>query len=82
MDEEAIAAAVARFEDVIKNGDGEVIKTDHLGKRRLAFEINDKFDGYYILMNFKSPSAAAQELERLMRIHDDVIRQLVVKKEE
>jgi small subunit ribosomal protein S6 len=82
LDEEAIDAAVARFEDVVKNGGGEVVKTDRWGKRRLAFEVNGCNEGFYVLMYFKSPSVASQELERILKIQDDVIRHLVIKKDE
>ncbi|MGE5581595.1 MAG: 30S ribosomal protein S6 [Bacillota bacterium] len=82
LEDEAIDAAVTRFEDVVKNAGGEIVKTDRWGKRRLAFEVNGNIEGYYVLMNFKSPSNAAQELERVLRISDDVVRQLVIKKDE
>jgi small subunit ribosomal protein S6 len=82
LEEEAIIATVARFEDVVKNGGGEVIKTDRWGKRRLAYEVNGINEGHYVLMTFKSPSGVAQELDRILRIQDDVIRQLVIKKDE
>ena len=82
LEEEAIIAAVARFEDVVKNGGGEVIKTDRWGKRRLAYEVNGNIEGYYLLMNFKAPTGVAQELDRVLKINDDVIRHLVIKKEE
>jgi ribosomal protein S6 len=82
LEEEAIIAAVARFEDVVKNGGGEVIKTDRWGKRRLAYEVNGITEGHYVLITFKSPSSAAQELDRILRIQDDVVRQLVIKKDE
>ena len=82
LDEEAISAAITRFEDVVKNGNGEIVKTDRWGKRRLAFEVDGKNDGFYVLMSFKSEKEATQELERLLRLNDDIIRHLVIKKEE
>lgn len=82
MEEEAINTAVARFEDVVKNGGGEITKTDHWGKRRLAYEVNDITEGYYVLMTFTSPTGAAQELERILKIQDDIVRHLVIKKED
>lgn len=82
LDEEAIDAAVTRFEDVVKNGNGEIVKTERWGKRRLAYEVNGCNEGFYVLMFFKSPSSASQELERIFKIQDDVIRHLVIKKDE
>ncbi len=82
MEEEAIDAAVTRFEEVVKNSGGEVVKTDRWGKRRLAYELNGVTEGFYVLMTFKAPSGAAQELDRILKIQDDVVRQLVIKKDE
>ncbi|HEY8463264.1 MAG TPA: 30S ribosomal protein S6 [Bacillota bacterium] len=82
LEEEGIDAVVTRFEDVVKSGGGEVVKTERWGKRKLAYEVNDKIEGYYVLMYFKAPSSVAQELERLLKISDDVLRHLVIKKEE
>lgn len=82
LDEDGINAAVTRFEDVVKNGGGEIVKTERWGKRKLAYEINDRIEGYYVLMYFKSPSSAAQELERILKITDYIIRHLLIKKEE
>ena len=82
LEEEAIDTAIARFEDVVKNGNGEIVKTDRWGKRRLAFEVDGKFEGYYVLMNFKAEKETTQELERLLRLNDGIIRHLVINKEE
>lgn len=82
MDEEAIAATTARFDALVTSQGGEVIKTENMGKRRLAYEIKDQIEGHYIKTNFKSAPAAAQELERVLRLQDDVIRQLVIKLDE
>ena len=49
-------------------------KADWWGKRRLAYPINKKEDGYYIVFNLTAPGGALDELERSMRIADDVLR--------
>jgi len=82
LDEEGTDAAVTRFEDVVKDGGGEIVKTERWGKRKLAYEVNDRIEGYYVLMYFKSPSNAAQELERILKINDDILRHLLIKKDE
>ncbi|HYH04391.1 MAG TPA: 30S ribosomal protein S6 [Bacillota bacterium] len=82
LEEETINGIVARFEDVVKNSGGEVVKTDRWGKRRLAYELNGNTEGFYVLMYIKAPSQTSQELDRVLKIHDDVIRHLVVKTEE
>jgi len=82
LEEEAIDSIVTRFEEVVTNNGGEVVKTDRWGKRRLAYEVNDYTEGYYVLMYLKAPSQASQELDRVLKIQDDVIRHLIVKTEE
>jgi small subunit ribosomal protein S6 len=82
MEEEAVNAAVARFEEVVTKGGGEIVKTDRWGNRRLAYPIDDINEGYYVLMNIKAESAVAQELERILRLQDDILRQMVIKIDE
>ena len=82
LEEEALNGMITRFEDVIKNNGGEVVKLDRWGKRRLAYEVNGNTEGFYVLMHIKAPSSASQELDRVLKIQDDVIRHLVVKTEE
>ena len=78
--EDAIAAIVEKFKSVIeKNGTLESI--DEWGKRRLAYEINHKNEGYYVLINFSTEDVAfIAELERRFRITEGIIRSLVVAK--
>lgn len=79
LDEEALENAINWVQDVIKKGEGEVTKVDRWGKRRLAYEINDLTEGYYLLVEMEAPSATAQELDRVLRISDDVLRHLIIR---
>lgn len=80
LEEEAFEAAITKVEDVIKNGNGEINKTDRWGKRRLAYEIKDCLEGQYVLVDFLAPSETSKELDRILRISEDAIRHLIVKK--
>ncbi|MDQ0339295.1 small subunit ribosomal protein S6 [Caldalkalibacillus uzonensis] len=82
IDEESTKAVIERFQNVIKDNGGEVEKVDEMGKRRLAYEINGYNDGYYVVVNFKSDVNLVSELERQLRLNDNVIRHLVVKEDE
>ncbi len=82
LDEEATDAAVARYEETITKAGGSVTKTDKWGKRRLAYEIKDQIEGFYVLTTFQAPNEASQELDRLMRIADEVLRHLIVRLDE
>ena len=80
LEEEALNTAVSKVEEIIKNGPAEIVKSDRCGKRRLAYEIKDHLEGVYQLIEFQGPSAVAKELDRLLRISDEAIRHLIVKK--
>ncbi|CAA7599790.1 30S ribosomal protein S6 [rpsF] [Acididesulfobacillus acetoxydans] len=82
LDDEALAAAVDKFSAVVTNNGGENVTADKWGKRRLAYEIKDYREGFYVLMNFDGEARTAQELERMMKISDDVLRFLTTKKED
>ena len=76
IEQEAVQAAVEKFQGIISNG-GEITKHDVLGKRRLAYEIKKFHDGTFVLVNFTAEPAVVAELERLMKISDEVIRYLI-----
>ena len=74
------AAAIA--EALTANG-GEVVgELEKMGKRRLAYEIDDLREGYYVVMKFKADAAQAKELDRQMRLNEDVMRSLLIRLEE
>ncbi len=82
LDEEATSAVVEKFTNLITNNGGQIDKNDRWGKRKLAYEVNDYREGYYTLVNFKGEAKVAQELERVLKITDDVIKHLLVRKED
>jgi len=63
-----------RFKGVIEEKGGSVERAAKWDKRRLAYEINGFKEGNYVLLNFESEGSVPQELNRLMRINDDIIR--------
>ncbi len=73
---------IDRINALITNNGGELIKVDEWGKRRLAYPINYKNDGYYVLINFTAGSELPHEIERVLQISEAVLRQLIVKIEE
>ena len=66
---------------IAANG-GVVEKVDEWGKRRLAYAINYKTEGYYVLVNFSAESEVPHEMERLLQINEQVLRYLVIRLEE
>jgi len=82
LDEEATTALVDRLSGLVASNGGENLTVDKWGKRRLAYEIEDYKEGQYILMNFDGEGRTSQEIERVMKISDDVIRFLTVRKDD
>lgn len=78
VEQETVQAVVEKFQGIIGNG-GEIVKHDIMGKRRLAYEINKFRDGTYVLVHFASPTEVVTELERVLKITDEVIRHIVVR---
>jgi small subunit ribosomal protein S6 len=77
IEQEQVQATVEKLQNVITNGGGEITKQELMGKRRLAYEINKFRDGYYVLVNFKATPEVVKELDRVMKISDEVIRYLI-----
>lgn len=70
------------FAEILTNNGGKVVKTEQWGLRNLAYRINKNKKGHYVLFNLDAPSTAINELERNMRLHEDVLRFLTVRVEE
>ena len=80
LGEEATAALVEKFKTVIEQR-GTVAEVDEWGKRHLAYPIDDINEGYYVLMTFNAEPALPAELDRQMRINENVMRSLIVCKD-
>ena len=81
LEEDSIKALTEKFTALIsKNGTLESV--DEWGKRRLAYEIDDKSEGYYVLANFKADGDFPKELDRQFRITDGILRTIIIRKED
>ncbi len=80
LEEADVDARVTSLTETLTNGGAEIAgEPEKLGKRRLAYEINDVREGYYVVAKFKSDAAAAKEFERQLRLSEDVMRHLLIK---
>ncbi|MBQ8311767.1 MAG: 30S ribosomal protein S6 [Clostridia bacterium] len=80
LEETARKELIEKVSALIAANGGEVEKVDETwGKRRLAYAINYKTEGWYVLVTFKAPAELPKELERNLEIYDSVLRYLVVK---
>ncbi len=75
-------ARVKRAADIIGQHQGEIIKQDHWGMRRLAYEIDKQDKGNYMLLKFRCESSGLTQLDRAFRLDEMVLRHLIVKDEE
>ena len=81
LDEEATKACVAKFAGIVTANGGNVTEVNEWGKRRLAYAIDYKTEGYYVLMNFESAPELPRELERNFKIDENILRYMVIRKE-
>ena len=77
LSDEAKEEIIAKFESVVKENGGNVEKVDKWGVKKLAYPINYKEDGYYVLMTFESDVNLITELKRVARITDGILRRLI-----
>lgn len=69
-------------EKIIKDGKGKVAKTENWGLRTLAYKINKSRKGHYVLIESDTPAPAIIELERTLRLNEDVMRYMTIKLDE
>jgi len=81
LDEEGLEAQIERTKDIIAGVGGEIEKVDQWGKRRFAYEIDDNTDGFYVVIDFQAESGTTSEVERILKITDEVVRYLLVRKD-
>lgn len=79
LEDQARTELINRFSNLVAQNGGTVDRVDEWGKRRLAYAINYKTEGYYVLMYITAPSELPRELERNMQIADSVLRYLVIR---
>jgi small subunit ribosomal protein S6 len=70
---------VEHFTAVIADNGGKIVESEYWGVKTMAYKINKNRKGHYALLKSDAPPAAVQEMERLMRLHDDVMRVLTIK---
>lgn len=82
IEEDAQKALVERFNGILTDNGAEIEKVTEQGKKRLAYEIKNYRDGFYVLIKFSSDSEAINEFDRLAKFSDDIIRHIAVRDEQ
>ncbi len=80
VDEDTRNGVIEKFKGIIEEN-GSLIGIDEWGSRKLAYEINDLTEGYYILLNLEAGTEVITELERVTTITDGIIRHMIVRDE-
>jgi small subunit ribosomal protein S6 len=82
VDDAGVADLHARVEGIVTAGGGQIDKTDNWGRRRLAYEIDRHREGTYVLELFTGSGAIVSELDRRLKVADNVLRYLIVRVDE
>ena len=79
MEDEAIKGVIEKFSGIITANGGEIEKTDEWGRKKLAYPIDYKTEGYYVLVNFAAAPELPRELDRNFRNDESILRYMVVR---
>jgi small subunit ribosomal protein S6 len=79
LDEAAVQGVIERFTKLIAAQGGSVDKVDHWGKRQFAYEIDHMQEGYYTVIDFQIAPDGLNELDRQLRLADEVVRHKIVR---
>ena len=79
LEESRINEKLERYHDLITGGDGaQITAVDHWGKRQLAYPIEDRDNGYYVVTQFTTAPESLTEYERILKLDEELLRYLVV----
>ncbi len=79
QDERTVAPSLDKFLEGVRNDGGKVEEVDVWGKRRLAYPIDKKEEGIYVVVNLECESDSVQELDRRLNLNDNVLRTKVLR---
>lgn len=82
MEEEATVAVIDKFAKLIAANGGTITKEDRWGKRHLAYEIKKEVEGFYVLFYVTCEPACVAEVDRVMKITDEILKHMIVRSDE
>jgi len=80
LESEAIDNQLAKISDIVSKNDGKIGNVNKWGKRRLAYEIGHNTDGFYAVIDFQGENQTVNELDRILKITDGVIRHMIIRR--
>lgn len=81
LDESSLNNITKDVQKLITDNAGKVVEFKDLGRKKLAYEIQKEVSGFYYLMNVEANKTAIQEFDRKLRINENILRHLILKKE-
>ncbi len=81
LDEEQLGALEQRVQSLIETAEGKLLNVDRWGKKKLAYKIGKRSEGYYIIMDVELPPQAGSSIERDLKLSEQVLRYLITLKE-
>jgi small subunit ribosomal protein S6 len=81
IEERTVGPTLDTYLNVVRNAGGSVEKLDVWGRRRLAFEINKRAEGIYAVIDLQAPPEAVAELDRQLRLNENILRTKVIRPE-
>ena len=82
LDDEATESIINKYVDIIKKQDDELLEIEKIGKRNLAYKIKHLTEGFYATIYFRSIPDVVKELDRVLKIDDNIIRHIIVRHDE
>ena len=82
LSSDASKAAVTQIQELVTKNGGRIDGLQEWGKKRLAYKINKKQDGVYVILNFQLESLSTKKLDQLLRLNDNILRFLLVNKDD
>lgn len=82
LEDEELEALIEQVRQVITNNGGEVIRAESMGRQRLAYAIRKRTEGFYVLAHAKMERTAILELERFLKLSEDVLRHMLIRLDE
>ena len=79
LEEDSIRPVLDRASDALKAGGGQIVRVDRWGKRRFAYELKHRLEGYYVLVEASSDAAAMAQMDRVLSLADEVVRHKVIR---
>ena len=80
FEDDTAESVINKYEKLLADNKGVVERTDRWGKRRLAYEIQDLNEGIYVLMTFNAVAETVKELDRVMKIDENILRHMIIRK--